>query len=155
MSSTTSPLKSSAPPQPRLRDLATVIRSKLAGPFRVTFDVIFDKPETYREVVATRAITRASVAALYGVRVEEVTSLFEVPMANAIKFTMVRRLDPVFGPRDSHSAQQHVPLMEMRIPIPQGRSRDRDGAPSARRGVTRAPRRRSSRGRGSAKRHRR
>lgn len=35
---------------PKLIDLATVLRSKNAGPLYVTFDLMFDKKETYERV---------------------------------------------------------------------------------------------------------
>ena len=34
-----------------LSDLATVIRSKNAGPFELTFDVLFSDPSDYQRVV--------------------------------------------------------------------------------------------------------
>ena len=100
-----------------LRELATIIRSKLAGPFRVTFDIFFNDEDTFRRACASGAITKESLAALYGVPVSRISSLFEVPMANAIKFTMIRPYTPFVGPSDAHGGQQHVPLMNMRIPV--------------------------------------
>ena len=38
----------------KLRDIAKVIRSKNAGPFELTFDVIFKTKEDYEKVKASR-----------------------------------------------------------------------------------------------------
>ncbi len=38
-----------------LSDLATVIRSKNAGPFELTFDVLFANQDDYQQVVASLA----------------------------------------------------------------------------------------------------
>ena len=48
-----------------LGDLASVIRSKNAGPFEVTLDILFDDPETYRRVKASGVLTVPRVARLF------------------------------------------------------------------------------------------
>jgi Domain of unknown function (DUF4387) len=50
-----------------LCELADIIRSKNAGPFRITLDVLFGDPARYRAVRDSGAITRESVAAAYGI----------------------------------------------------------------------------------------
>jgi hypothetical protein len=49
----------------RLEDIARVIRSKNAGPYCVTLDILFGDEATYRRVERAGAITRARMAALY------------------------------------------------------------------------------------------
>lgn len=100
-----------------LGELAPVIRSKNAKPFRLTFDVIFDDPSTYERVKAARVLTRESVAKLYGVAPEEVLSLHEFDAGLAIKFTFRRRCaqgSP--GDSDVYGCQQHAPLLDVQIP---------------------------------------
>ncbi len=104
-----------------LGQLASVIRSKLSGPFRVTFDVIFTDRATYETVVAANIFTKKNIARLYEVPISRISSLYAVPMANAIKFTMTRELDPMFSTSDSHGAQQHAPLIDIQVPIGGGR----------------------------------
>lgn len=100
-----------------LKDLAVIIRSKNAGPFRVTFDVLFRDRETYRRVCDTGALSRGSVAEAYGVPLASVSSLYEVDMCNAIKLTLVRDVvQGDIGDSDLYGAQQHVPLMDLPIP---------------------------------------
>jgi len=43
-------------------DLASVIRSKNAGPFELTFDIIFKDKETYEKVKKTKVITKELIA---------------------------------------------------------------------------------------------
>ena len=101
----------------RLKNIAAVIRSKNSGPYELTFDVIFDKKESYDKFVQKGYFTAASVAALYGIPEGDVVSLVEFPPALAVKATIVRPLPSGgFGERDVYGAQQHVPLMNMDLP---------------------------------------
>ena len=101
----------------RLADIARVIRSKNAGPFELTFDVMFEDLETYERVMSSGAVTRRSLAALYGVADENVTNFQFFAPALAFKLTIRRpgRQGSV-GETDTFGAQQHAPLMELRIP---------------------------------------
>jgi len=49
----------------RLAELARLIRSKNAGPFELTFDVMFDDAATYERVKASGALTREVIAQRY------------------------------------------------------------------------------------------
>jgi hypothetical protein len=102
----------------KLRDLAAIIRSKNAGPFRVTFDILFDDAASFEAARASRAITAETVAKLYGVPVSRISSIFEVAVANAIKITMIRPLPQcAIGETDVYGAQQHAPLLDIEIPV--------------------------------------
>jgi hypothetical protein len=101
-----------------LSQLAAIVRSKNAGPFLVTFDVLFNDEETYRQVCESGAVTPDSIARAFDVQTSAVTSFFLVPMANAIKVTLRRPIvQGAFGDSDVYGCQQHVPLMKMRIPV--------------------------------------
>ena len=102
----------------RLADIAKVIRSKNSGPFELTFDVMFDDLATYERVRASGAVTRASLGALYGVADTDVTNFQFFEPALAFKLTIRRpgRQGSV-GETDTFGAQQHAPLMELRIPF--------------------------------------
>ena len=71
-----------------LSELASIIRSKNAGPFRITLDVLFADSENYQLVRDSGAVTRETVAAAYMINPSEITSFFHVDMANAIKITL-------------------------------------------------------------------
>jgi hypothetical protein len=101
-----------------LSELADIIRSKNAGPFRITFDILFSDPSRYRLVRDSRALTRETVAKAYGISPSEITSFFEVDMASAIKVTLRRpRTQGGFGESDMYGCQQHVPLLSIAIPV--------------------------------------
>ena len=51
----------------KLKDLAYVIRSKNAGPFEVTLDILFENETIYRRVRDTGAIDAGLFARLYGI----------------------------------------------------------------------------------------
>lgn len=100
----------------KLSDLARVIRSKNAGPFLFTFDIIFGDLETLEKVQASGCLTQEIVSARYGVAVDEIVDFAYYPMARAVKFSMYRALPS--GARfdtDVYGAQQHAPLLT--IPI--------------------------------------
>jgi hypothetical protein len=100
-----------------LSELADIIRSKNAGPYRITFDVLFDDPARYRMVRDSGAVTRETVAIAYGVTPDEISSLFAVDMANAIKITLKRRPQGTPGDSDMYGCQQHVPLMQLPVTV--------------------------------------
>jgi len=66
-------------------DLVKIIRSKNAGPFEVTFDIIFKDKETYEKVKKTKVITKELIAKLYHISIEKVLYFVEFDPANAIK----------------------------------------------------------------------
>jgi hypothetical protein len=102
---------------PRIRDLAQVCKSKNAGPFELTIDVVFDDPTVFEKVKRTGVLSPSLFARLYGVRTEDV--LFTVyDAALAFKATLPR-LVPAgdVGDSDVYGAQQHAPLLEVEIPL--------------------------------------
>lgn len=101
-----------------LSELAAIIRSKNAGPFRLTFDILFRDPETCDAVWRSGAVTRETVARAYGVSHNQVSSIFHVPMGNAIKVTLLRPwAQNSIGESDTYGCQQHVPLMELPVTL--------------------------------------
>lgn len=97
-----------------LSDAAHVIRSKNAGPFIVTFDILFSSEETFNAVRAAGLITRSAVCERYGVSDNELLGFDFYPFARAIKFSLQRPVGSG-GPGDSdcYGAQQHAPLLDM------------------------------------------
>ena len=100
-----------------LSKLATVIRSKNAGPFELTFDVLFAKQDDYQQVVASKQLSAESFAELYAIDMADVLSVVEFEPALAIKITIKRaRSSGAFGETDVYGAQQHAPLLSLWIP---------------------------------------
>ena len=99
-----------------LAELARLIRSKNAGPFELTFDIMFDDEATYARVRNSGAVTREVIAQRYGLEPGQVKFFF-CDHARAIKASIPR---PCFqgDPRDSdgHGGQQYAPLMDLEIP---------------------------------------
>ena len=99
-----------------LGELARLIRAKNAGPFALTFDVMFDDEAVYRRVINAKVLTRASFAALYRVPEKDVL-FFEHDAAKAIKISIPRpyvQCDPEDG--DAYGGQQHAPLVDLEVP---------------------------------------
>ena len=100
----------------RLGDIATVVRSKNAGPFLLTFDVLFSNEDELDRVKAGGNLTRESVARAYQVSPNEIIDFDYYPFACAVKFSLKRPV-PSGSPSDTdvYGAQQHVPLLELEI----------------------------------------
>ena len=101
----------------RLYELASVFRSKNAGPFLITVDLMFEDPDVYRRVRDSGTITTQEVCRRYGLA-EEDTNIWMLEAARAIKITMRRKGPASGGPgdRDVYGAQQHGPLIDLEIP---------------------------------------
>lgn len=101
----------------KLSDLATVIRSKNAGPFELTFDVLFATHDDFERVVKSEVLSANKFATLLHIPVSDVLSVVEFEPALAIKVTIKRvRSSGAFGETDVYGAQQHAPLLGLEIP---------------------------------------
>jgi hypothetical protein len=102
---------------PRIADIARVCKSKNAGPFELTIDVVFDNADTFRRVKETGVLCPALFARLYGVA-EELVLFTPYDAAFAFKATLPR-LVPAgeFGDTDVYGCQQAAPLLDIDIPI--------------------------------------
>ena len=101
-----------------LGDVASVIRSKNAGPYELTFDVMFPSASIMEAVEATKILDKVNLAQLYGVDEKDVIACMYWKPASAFKFTIPRpRVSGMFGEDDVHGATQHVPLMQLKIPV--------------------------------------
>lgn len=101
----------------KLKHIAKACKSKNAGPFHITLDIMFDNPAVFEQVRATGAITAERIAALYSVAPQDV--LFtEYPPALAWKATLPRRIaSGAVGDTDIYGAQQHAPLLDIEVPL--------------------------------------
>lgn len=101
----------------KITDLARVIRSKNAGPFELTFDIIFKDADTYERVKRSGVFSRELFAELYRVPVEKVLSFCFFDQAHAIKATIARSISSgTAGDSDVFGAQQHAPLLGLEVP---------------------------------------
>jgi Domain of unknown function (DUF4387) len=101
-----------------LIDIASVIRSKNAGPYELTLDIIFSSRDWYDKVVAAQGINRALISRLYQVPETAILELVEFEPAAAIKVTMRRpRVAGDVGETDVYGAQQHAPLLGLVLDV--------------------------------------
>ena len=99
-----------------LASLSRLIRSKNAGPFELTFDIMFEDEARYLRVKRSGALSREVVARLYGLAPEKV-KFFYCDNAYAIKASIPRpHVQGGLLDSDSHGGQQYAPLMDIEIP---------------------------------------
>ncbi len=101
----------------KLGELARIIRSKNAGPFELTFDVMFDDIRVYERVKASGVFDAELFARLYRVPREHVLSVHSFDPALTLKATITRPVSSgTAGDTDVFGAQQHAPLLDVDVP---------------------------------------
>jgi hypothetical protein len=100
----------------KIGDISVICRSKNAGPFLITLDVVFANQEVYEKVKASGVINPGLIAKLYSVPLDQV--LFtEYDRAFAFKATIPRLVSSGdLEDCDVYGAQQHAPLFDVEIP---------------------------------------
>lgn len=97
----------------KMKEIANVIRSKNAGPYELTLDMLLKDEETFQKMRKADVINKQVIAQLYKIPEEDVLSIVWFPNALAIKATIVRPLPSgALGERDVYGAQQHAPLVD-------------------------------------------
>jgi hypothetical protein len=99
----------------KLSDIAQVIRSKNAGPRRLTLDIMFGSETDYQRVVQSPALGANAIGQLYRVPADDVR-VIPYPAGRAIKIVLPRKImagDP--GDYDVYGAQQHAPLLAIEV----------------------------------------
>ena len=101
-----------------LWELAALIRSKNAGPFWLTIDVMFDDTETYELVRRSGVLTPESIAATYRTDVANVKFIAH-DAARALKVSLPRpAVSGSAGDGDVYGGQFHAPLVDLEVPTP-------------------------------------
>ena len=105
----------------RLLDLCSLIRSKNAGPFWLTFDFMCRDEDSYRRLSGSGLLTPRLFADLYGVDRARVR-VFHHDLARAVKVSLprpVRQGD--LRDADCYGGQQYAPLVDLPVPeLPSG-----------------------------------
>ena len=100
----------------KLWQVAKLIRSKNAGPFELTFDVIFKDRASYEKARDAKVINAQWFAKTYRMKPEAVT-IINYDAASAIKITIPR---PVvsgdINDTDVFGGQQYGPLVDLEVP---------------------------------------
>ncbi len=99
-----------------IRDCTTTFRTRNAGAFLVSVNIVFTTPELHRQWRDSGVINPESVASRMKVD-PDVVRIIDYPAASAIKITIPRRTvagDP--QDTDLDSAAQFVPLLDLELP---------------------------------------
>ncbi|KAK5948104.1 hypothetical protein OHC33_010852 [Knufia fluminis] len=104
-----------------LRDIANIIRSKNAGPYEITVDIIFDSQAIYELVKSSGLLSSEYIARLYGIPSEQIvwSGFFDTALAFKVTFPRLRNGKPVatggFMESDVHGSQLHVELLDLEL----------------------------------------
>ena len=104
-----------------LIDIAKIVRSKNAGPYEITMDVVFDDPTVYHIVKNSGLLGPDLISNLYAVPPEEIVWCGFFDVALAFKATIPRTrggkyfCSGGYMENDIHGSQQYVPLMELEL----------------------------------------
>ncbi|KAH7118594.1 hypothetical protein B0J13DRAFT_513606 [Dactylonectria estremocensis] len=105
-----------------LSDLARVLRSKNAGPFDITIDVIFTSEAIFAAVKRSKLLSPDNVARALGIPKEDVVwmGFFEPALAFKVTIPRVRAGKRTsaggFMENDVHGSQQHIGLATLKLP---------------------------------------
>ena len=98
-----------------LWQFTNLIRSKNAGPFELTFDIMFKNRDSFNDVLKSEALSPNVIAQLYQVDVKQVR-FFVVDELLAIKISIPRRVfSGDVDDTDIYGGQFHSPLV--RLPV--------------------------------------
>ena len=101
----------------RLAEVAKLIRSKNAGPFWLTFDVMFDDPAIYYAVRDQRILQAERVAELFHQDLARIR-VFDCDAAMAIKISFPRPASSgSAADTDVFGGQQYAPLLDLTVEL--------------------------------------
>lgn len=100
---------------PKVREVCHVVRSKVAGPFWVTMDLMFEDKAAFTRYAGSASLNPEAISAIYGVDPGDV-KLFQVSDLNVLKISFPR-LTPQggVGERDLHSGQQYTYILDQEL----------------------------------------
>ncbi len=100
----------------KLWQVTKLIRSKNAGPFELTFDVIFKDHATYEKVRDAKSINAEWFAKTYQLT-PDVVAIINYDAASAIKITIPRpTISGDIDDADVYGGQQYGPLVGLEVP---------------------------------------
>jgi hypothetical protein len=101
-----------------LGDVASVVRTKNAGPYELTMDVMFPDEAIFQEVKKSGVLCLETIRKLYSVSEDDVLACMFWDQARSFKATIKRpNVSGQFGDIDMHGSQQHAPLLYITLPI--------------------------------------
>ena len=73
-----------------LLDLAKILRSKNAGPFYITFDIMFNNKDIFEKVKNSKILTNKLISELYQIAEKDVVIIY-YEIVSTIKITIKRK----------------------------------------------------------------
>ena len=99
-----------------IADLAVLVRSKNAGPFWLTIDIMVHKATAYRRVRDSDIINRTAVARMFGREPREVITVnHDAAMAIKVSFPRPQSSGSKYD-SDVYGGQQYAPLLSLEVP---------------------------------------
>jgi len=99
-----------------LLDLVKILRSKNAGPFYVTFDIMFSDKDIFEKVKNSNILTNKLISELYQIAEKDIVIIY-YEIVNAIKVTIKRKYaSGDVNDTDIYGCQQQTPLENIQIP---------------------------------------
>ena len=97
-------------------DLAVLVRSKNAGPFWLTIDIMFDDAEKYRRVRDSALVDRALVARLFRRAPADIIVVnHDAALAIKVSFPRPQSSGSKYD-SDVYGGQQYAPLLTLAVP---------------------------------------
>ena len=97
----------------KLIEYTKILRSKNAGPLFITFDLIFDTPETMEYV--EKHLNKEHIAKAYDTDIKKI-DIISYEVVNSIKITFPRKnISGAIADNDIYGCQQHMPLANIMI----------------------------------------
>jgi len=116
-----SPQKSRFDPK-TLGDIARLIRSKNAGPYEVTLDVMFDSELEYQLVKESALLNTKAMEKLFAISKDDIIweGFFDQALAYKVTIPRLRKGKPTasggYMESDVHASQQYIGFMSMALP---------------------------------------
>ncbi len=98
-----------------LWEFTKLIRSKNAGPFELTFDIMFKDADCFDQVMKTGKLSAQAIAELYKIELEQVR-LIMIKQLLTVKISLPRRVfSGDMRDTDVYGGQFHGPLVRMQV----------------------------------------
>jgi hypothetical protein len=99
-----------------IADLAVLVRSKNAGPFWLTIDIMFDDAEKYRRVRDSDIVNRDAVAAMFRRDPGDIIVVnHDAALAIKVSFPRPQSSGSKYD-SDVYGGQQYAPLLSLPVP---------------------------------------
>lgn len=113
-------LKSHRTPK-TLGDISSLLRSKNAGPYEITLDVMFDSPAVYQLLKDSHFLNAKSMARLFDIPEDDIiwNGFFDQALAYKVTIPRLRKGKPTasggYMENDVHASQQYIGLMNLAL----------------------------------------